>query len=70
MILSLLLASASLSAADGLPLSREQHIARLGQKMRQWRGDVRETPKKGAYCITRRSSGDEQIDAIACDTQI
>lgn len=50
----------------GAPPSTQDEIRVIGRKLRDWRG----TLKLGDHatpCVTKRSTGDAQIDQIGCD---
>lgn len=61
------LALAATQPAAELPVENE--IVVMGNKLRDWRGNVK--LRNGAVtCKTKRSTGDKAIDAIGCDAMI
>jgi hypothetical protein len=66
--MSLLLALAMQIASDPVT-ARQDEIVVIGQKQRNWRGNLKH--KKGVpFCKTTRSTGDKEIDKIGCDAMI
>ena len=64
----LLLALAMQIASDPVT-ARQDEIVVIGQKQRNWRGNLKH--KKGVpFCKTTRSTGDKEIDKIGCDAMI
>jgi len=65
---SLLLALAMQIASDPVT-ARQDEIVVIGQKQKNWRGNLKH--KKGVpFCKTTRSTGDKEIDKIGCDAMI
>jgi hypothetical protein len=49
--------------------ARQDEIVVIGQKQKNWRGNLKH--KKGVpFCKTTRSTGDKEIDKIGCDAMI
>jgi hypothetical protein len=66
--MSLLLALAMQIASDPVT-ARQDEIVVIGQKQKNWRGNLKH--KKGVpFCKTTRSTGDKEIDKIGCDAMI
>ena len=64
----LLLALAMQIASDPVT-ARQDEIVVIGQKQKNWRGNLKH--KKGVpFCKTTRSTGDKEIDKIGCDAMI
>jgi len=43
----------------------EQDIVVIGRKLAAWRGKITTTPL-GTRCVTRKSTGDREIDQVGC----
>jgi hypothetical protein len=66
--MSLLFALAMQIASDPVT-ARQDEIVVIGQKQKNWRGNLKH--KKGVpFCKTTRSTGDKEIDKIGCDAMI
>ena len=66
--MSLLFALAIQIASDPVT-ARQDEIVVIGQKQKNWRGNLKH--KKGVpFCKTTRSTGDKEIDKIGCDAMI
>lgn len=47
-------------------LSTQDEIRVIGRKLRDWRGAIK-LGEHAAACVTKRSTGDRDIDQIGCD---
>jgi hypothetical protein len=67
MIVALLLVAAQPGAAPPEAAPAENDIVVIGQKVRKVKFSVKTNKAGNAVCRIRRSSGDSEIDALACD---
>ncbi|HEX9965237.1 MAG TPA: hypothetical protein VGB04_09665 [Allosphingosinicella sp.] len=68
MIASLLLLAAQPAAAAGVqPSPAENEILVIGQRVRKIKFTVKTNKAGQAVCRIKRSSGDPDIDSLACD---
>ncbi len=55
----------ALMQATPAPAPPEEEIVVIARKLNQWRGKIRTNPL-GTKCVTERSTGDREIDAVGC----
>lgn len=70
MILATILLATPMAQTSALPISRERRVSDLQRKMKTWRGGLQELGSTEVGCNTSRSTGDPDLDAIACSTLI
>ena len=60
-------AASAPTSVDGPVLQEEVTV--IGKKLRDWRGSLK-TQGKATRCVTKRSTGDRDIDKIGCDAMV
>ncbi|MEG3166431.1 hypothetical protein U1701_17765 [Sphingomonas sp. PB2P19] len=65
----LAIAQTGVSAASTAAPTIQDEIIVIGRKLRNWRGSLK-TKGGATRCVTKKSTGDRDIDQIGCDAMV
>ncbi|WP_010543332.1 hypothetical protein [Sphingomonas elodea] len=59
----------TLASATPVNPAAQEEIVVIGRKLRDWRGKL-DLSARGTRCLTKRSTGDREVDQIGCDAMM